>query len=273
MAYAKIRPRDGYRRLTWMMVDEDVVYLAPSTVYRILDKHDLLYRWKRPEPGQGRRVPEATYPNEVWHIDLMYLWVRGRWYFLVTILDPYSRYIVHWELLLSMRADEVAEITATALERVHGKKPRIVRDNGSQFVAKEWREVMRYFEVEEIPIRVRHPESNGRIERYHRSVREEAFGDTEVEDLYRARDLLVDWVRYYNEERLHSSLEYLRPVDYYLGNPQALLAERKRKLWEATAKRKEVNRGKKEIRPVSGAPEVGLSERAEAIAEAKLDKN
>lgn len=270
VAYAKVRPRDGYRRLAWMMVDEDVVYLAPSTVYRILDKHDLLYRWKRPEPGQGRRVPEATYPNEVWHIDLMYLWVRGRWYFLVTILDSYSRYIVHWELALSMRAEEIAEITAIALERVHGKKPRIVRDNGSQFVAKEWREVMRYFEVEEIPIRARHPESNGRIERYHRSVREEAFGDTEVEDLYRAKDLLAEWVRYYNEERLHSALEYLRPVDYYLGNPQALLAERKRKLREAAARRREVNRDKKEIRLVNVAPELRRSERgAEAIAEAK----
>lgn len=87
-------------------------------------------------------------------IDLMYLWVRGRWYFLVTILDSYSRYIAQWELALSMRAEEIAETTAIALERVHGKKPRIVRDNGSQFVAKEWREVMRYFEVEEIPTRV-----------------------------------------------------------------------------------------------------------------------
>lgn len=83
-----------------------------------------------------------------------------------------------------MLAQEVAEIIAIALEKVSGKRPKIVRDNGSQFIAKEWREVIRHFELEEIPTRVRHPESNGRIERYHRSVGEEAFGDREVEDLY-----------------------------------------------------------------------------------------
>jgi len=242
VGYAKAQPREGYRRLAWMMVDEDIAYLTPSTVYRILDQYDLLYRWKRPEPGQGRRVPEATYPNEVWHVDLMYLWVRGRWYFLVSVLDSYSRFIVHWELALSMRAQEIAEIIATALEKVPGKKPRIVRDNGSQFLAKEWREVIRHFELEEIPIRVRHPESNGRIERYHRSVREEALGDRELEDLYQARDLLRRWVSYYNHERLHSALNYLRPVDYYEGDPEALLAERKRKLTEAATRRKELNR-------------------------------
>jgi len=242
VGYAKAQPREGYRRLTWMMIDGDIAYLTPSTVYRILDRYDLLYRWKRPEPGYGRKVPEATYPNEVWHVDLMYLWLRGRWYFLVSVLDSYSRFIVHWELALSMRAQEIAEIIAVALEKVPGKKPRIVRDNGSQFAAKEWREVVRHFELEEIPIRVRHPESNGRIERYHRSVREEAFGDRELEDLYQARDLLRQWVSYYNQERLHSALNYLRPVDYYEGDPEALLAERKRKLTEATTRRKEVNR-------------------------------
>ena len=175
-------------------------------------------------------------------MDLMYLWVKGRWYFLVSVLDSYSRYIVRWELALSMLAQEVVEIMAIALERIPGKKSRIVRDNGSQFIAKEWREVICRFELEEIPIRVKYPESNGRIERYHRSVREEGFADQEVNDFYQAKDLLGQWVKYYNEEWLHSALDYLRPVDYYYkGNPEALLAERRRKLKEAAASRREIN--------------------------------
>lgn len=224
---AKTRARDRYQRLARMTVDEHIVFLAPSTVYRILDRHDLLYPWKVPELDRGRRVPEATYPNEAWPIDLIYLWVKGRWHFLATILDSYSRYIVHWELPLSVRAEEIAEITATALKRLLGRKPRVVRENSSQFAAEERCEVVRYFEVEEIFNRVRHPESNRSIEHYHHSVRKEAFDDTDVEDLYRAREPLTKWGRYYNEERLHSLLEYLRPVDYYLGNPQALLVSKR----------------------------------------------
>lgn len=119
---------------------------------------------------------------------------------------------------------------------------------------------MRHFEVDEIPIWARHHESNGRIERYHRSVREKAFTDTEVEGLYRARNLLEEWVRYYNEERLHSAPEYLHLVDCYLGNPEALLAERKRKLQDTAVGRKDVNNRKKAIRLVNGVPELGQSE-------------
>lgn len=115
----------------------------------------------------------------------------------MSILEPYSRYVVHWELALSMPGQGIAKIIAVALKQAPGDRPKIVTDNGFQFVPKEWREVMPHFELEEIPISVRHAESNGRIERHQRTVRDEAFGDTEVENFYRARELLAEWVRYY----------------------------------------------------------------------------
>jgi len=118
----------------------------------------------------------------------------------------------------------------------------MVRDNGSQFIAKEWQQVVRQFELEEIPIQVRHPESNGKIERSHRSVREEAFGDRELEDLYEARDPLEQWVKCYEEERLCSALNYLCPVDCYTGDPEVLLTERRGKLKAAAVRLREVNR-------------------------------
>jgi putative transposase len=234
MEYAKSHPRDGYRRLCWQMVDEDVAFLSPSAVYRILDRHDLLYRWKRSSASSGKKPRQASHPDEVWHTDLMYLWVAGRWYFLVSVLDSYSRYIVVWDLVLTLAAAEVVNVVHPALEARPGLKPRMVRDNGSQFVAREWRQMVAHFGLVDIPIRVRHPESNGRIERYHRSVREEGLGDTEPKDLYEARKLVADWVDFYNHRRLHAGLQYLRPVDYYRYDPDELLRERQRKLAEAT---------------------------------------
>ncbi len=232
--YAKSHPRDGYRRLCWQMVDEDVAFVSPSAVYRILDRYDLLYRWKRSSASSGKKPRQASHPDEVWHTDLMYLWVAGRWYFLVSVLDSYSRYIVAWELVLTLAAAEVVNVVHPALEARAGLKPRMVRDNGSQFVAREWRQMVVHFGLVDIAIRVRHPESNGRIERYHRSVREEGLGDTEPKDLYEARQLVADWVDFYNNQRLHAGLQYLRPVDYYRHDPYALLGERQRKLLEAT---------------------------------------
>lgn len=137
ITYALEHPKDGYRRLAWMMVDEDVAYLSPSSVYRILTDADLLYRWKRSRSA-GQAPAAAQAPNDRWHTDIMYLGVADTWYFLVSVLDAYSRYIVHWELLTSMRAADVRLVIQQAVEKT-GAKPEIVTDNGSQVTAKDFR--------------------------------------------------------------------------------------------------------------------------------------
>jgi transposase InsO family protein len=240
-AFALAHPREGYRRLAWMMVDADVAYLGPSSVYMVLRRNDLLARWKRSEPVEGGRRPaKPTRPDQVWHTDLMYLRVGVNWYFLMSVLDGYSRYVVHHELLLTMEAWRVTDVMTRALDTLDPfpeTPPRLVRDNGSQFVAEGWRDMVAHFGLKEIPIRKGHPESNGLQERFHRTTREEGLSDEYLLHYYHAVDLLAEWVRQYNTVRLHSALDYLRPIDYYRGDPKALIAERRDKLQQASQHR------------------------------------
>ena len=99
IGYSLKHPGDGYRRLAYMMIDEDVVFLSPSSVYRILDSEDLLYRYKRSSRSAGRYDYKPKKPHDQWHTDILYLWVHSRWYFFVGVLDAWSRYLVHWDLL------------------------------------------------------------------------------------------------------------------------------------------------------------------------------
>jgi putative transposase len=239
IAYALAHPKDGYRRLAWQMVDEDVAYVSPSSVYRILNDVDLLYRWKRSR-HVGQVPPRPERPNERWHTDIMYLRVEGTWYFLVTVLDAYSRYVVHWELLSSMRATDVRLVIQEALERT-GAKPQIVSDNGSQFTAGEFRDLVKRFEIEHIRIATYHPESNGTLERYHRSTRE-ALAEEDLRNLGCARDLIARWVTHYNEQRLHAGLGYLEPAEFYRGDPQKRIQERLAKLEVGRKNRERRNR-------------------------------
>lgn len=236
--YALSHPREGYRRLTWMMVDEDVAYVSESSVYRILREADLLYRWKRPQ-SSGAAPPEPTGPNQRWHTDLMYLRVEDNWYFLVTVLDGYSRYVVHWDLLGTMTAAAVRVVIEDALRRT-GARPQIVTDNGSQFRARDFKELVREFALEHIRIRTYHPESNGKVERFHRSTRE-ALSAAELGNLGRARAIIDRWVAFYNGRRLHASLKYLPPAEYWTGDPERRLGERREKLARAKRQRKEIN--------------------------------
>lgn len=240
ITYTLAHPKDGYRRLAWMMVDADVAYLSPASVYRILTDADLLYRWKRScRSGEKPEVP--TRPHQRWHTDIMYLRVGDVWYFLVTVLDGFSRYVVHWELLTSMRAADVRLVIQHALEANGLKDVEIVSDNGSQFTSADFKALVRQFELQHIRIRTYHPESNGTLERFHRSTRE-ALADDDLRNLARARELIGRWIEHYNENRLHASLQYLPPCEFYRGNPTERIAERRAKLERGRRHREIINR-------------------------------
>lgn len=239
ISYALRHPREGYRRLTWMMVDDDVAYVSPSSTYRILDDADLLYRWKRSSRSGQPPPAEPTAPNQRWHTDLMYLRVEDTWYFLVTVLDAYSRYVVHWDLLPTMTASAVRVVIHDAIKQT-GANPEIVTDNGSQFRAKDFKELVRDFQLEHIRIRTYHPESNGKIERFHRSTRD-ALETKDLKNLSKAREIIAGWARLYNERRLHAALNYLPPTEYWAGDPDTRLEERRSKLRRARERRRIIN--------------------------------
>ena len=240
--YAESHPLLGYKRLTWAMVDENVAYLRAWMVHAILKEYHLLGRRAQAILTYAR-PDEPDHPDQRWHTDLMSLRLRDRWFYLIDVLDAYSRYLVYWEVLLQARADVIVLAAQRAVETLHERKrvgePEIVHDRGPQFVGHEWREFVRNAEVEDIPTRAHHPQSNGRIERFHRTTKEEGLSEQDREDLFRARAALTQWQHYYNHERPHTVLHYLHPIDFYRGDPEARLAEREEKLQCAATARAE----------------------------------
>ena len=245
--YARRHPALRHRELAWRMVDEGVACLSPSTVYRILKENGLVCPWRRRAKRYRAAWEKASRPDQRWATDLMYLPVLGATYYLVSFLDEYARMIVHWELLPDMEAHSVSRAAQAAIQTLprggDGRPlvtPEIRSDNGSSFVSAEFRTVLRENGLGHHRIRPHCPEENGLIERTYRTLREELDG-AELASYWQARDALAKVIRRYNHERLHSALGYLRPVDYYRGDPDRLHAERRAKLAEARHRRREEN--------------------------------
>jgi putative transposase len=240
--WALIHPLTGYKRLTWPMVDADVVYLRPWQVYAIPKERNLLRRGPKSVLETLKRPPEPDHPDQVWPVDLMYVYIVPRWYYLVDVLDGYSRFLVNWSLNLTMTADTVTMTVQEALDRLSHRcpgEPKIVHDRGGQFLRAEWRRFVEGSGVTDIKTRGRHPQSNGRLERLHCTHREEGLQEELLTDYHRALELVEDWSGFYNYKRPHSALKYLCPVDYYRGDPVARLSEREMKLAQALEARRQ----------------------------------
>jgi putative transposase len=249
LAYARKHPELRHRELAWRMVDEEVACLSPSTVYRILKEANLVCPWRRRTKRRREEDEKATQPDQCWGTDLLHLKVGSEEYFLVCFLDEYSRYLVHHELLMGMDGQTVSVAAQAAIETlprgVDGKperKPVIRSDNGSGYISQEFRGVLKENGLGHHRIKPHCPEENGQVERMNRTIREALEGE-ELENYVQAQEVLARISRWYNEERYHSALGYLRPVDFYRGNPQQLAEARREKLRAARHRRKEINLG------------------------------
>lgn len=239
----------GHRELAWRMVDEDVVCLSPSTVYRILKAQNLVSPWRRREKRNRADDEKATRPDERWATDLMYVEVSGRKYYQLNFIDEYSRHIVHHELLTNMEGGTVSVEAQRAIEKLLPERggeipeegmPEMRSDNGSCYISREFRDVLDEHGLCHNRIKPHCPEENGIMERCNRTFREALDGE-ELTDLYQAREVMKKIIDWYNHERLHRALGYLKPIDYYRGNPEQLHQQRREKLATARHQRRETN--------------------------------
>lgn len=247
--YALEHPEVRHRELSWRMLDAGVACLSASTVYRILREERLIASWSRRKKRYRDEREKASRPDEIWGTDLMYLKVQEQTYFFVAFIDEYSRYLVHHELLTSMDGVTLSLAAQRALETLPrdatgelAVRPEIRSDNGSGYISKEFHGLLEHHGLTHHRITPHCPEENGVMERANRTFRE-ALEELEPANRFEAEDALQRIITHYNEERLHSALGYLRPVDYYRGNPRVLHEHRRQKLSQARHRRKQINLG------------------------------
>jgi transposase InsO family protein len=230
-------PLEGYRRLTYMLMDADRVAASPATVYRVLKQAGCFARWNRAESRKGQGFQQPLAPHEHWHIDISYVNVCGTFYYLTSVLDGASRYLVHWELRESMTEADVEIVLQRAREAFPEARPRIISDNGPQFIAKDFKEFIRISGMTHVRTSPYYPQSNGKLERWHGTLKQDCLRPNVPLSLEEARLLVADFVQHYNHTRLHSAIGYVTPADRLAGRQQAIFDERDRKLAVARERR------------------------------------
>ena len=223
------------RELAVRFTDTERYFVSESSVYRLLKEHDLI---TSPAYVVLKAADEfkdkTTRPNQLWQTDFTYLKVIGwGWFYLSTILDDYSRYIIAWKLCTTMKTTDVTDTLDLALEAsgcdqatvLH--KPRLLSDNGSSYISGELAEWLEDRQMDHVRGAPYHPQTQGKIERWHQTLKNRIL----LENYYLPGDLTqqIDaFVEHYNHQRYHESLQNLTPADVYFGRGQAILKQRER---------------------------------------------
>jgi putative transposase len=221
-----------------MMLDRDVVAVSPASVWRVLKQAGVLSRWRAKPSRKGTGFEQPPQPHQHWHIDVSYINLSGTFYYLCSVLDGYSRFVVHWDLRESMREADVEMILERAKEKYPEAKPRIISDNGPQFLARDFKEFIRVSGMTHVRTSPFYPQSNGKVERWHKSLKGECIRPLTPLTLGDARRLIASYVDHYNCVRVHSAIGYVTPQDMLAGREAEIHAERDRKLEAARQQRR-----------------------------------
>lgn len=239
IAFAIDNPLEGYRRLTFMMLDRDIVAVSPSSTWRVLSQAGLLSKWNRKKSLKGTGFVQPLKPHEHWHVDISYINISGTFYYLCSLLDGCSRYIIHWDIREQMTEADIETILQRAKEKFPDARPRIISDNGPQFVSRDFKEFIRISGMTHVKTSPYYPQSNGKLERFHGTIKDECIRPGVPLSLDDARRMVAKYIGHYNNVRLHSAIGYVTPNDKLNDRDQEIFKKRDRKLEEARELRKQ----------------------------------
>ena len=263
-----------------MMLDENIVAVSPSTTYRVLAAAGHMRRWNNKTSKKGNGFIQPLKPHEHWHTDISYLNLGGTFFFLISVLDGCSRYIISWDIRPSMTEADVEIVLQKAHEQYPAAKPRIISDNGGQFIAKDFKEFIRGHGMTHVRTSPNYPQSNGKIERFHKSLKEECLRRKTPLTLTEAKRIVAEYIKYYNNQRLHSSLGFIAPLDRLQGRAETIFKERNQKLERAREQRKinrQIDRAKLVNAPLTNNPRqetiISIGETEASSAEEQLARD
>ena len=242
IAYFLLNPDMGYRRMAYMMLDKDIVAVSPTTVYNVLKQAGLMGVRPMGSSKKGTGFEQPTKPHEHWHVDIAHINIAGTFYYICTALDGFSRSVIHHEIREKMKEQDVEIILQRAREAFPEASPRIITDNGPQFVARDFKSFIRISGMTHVRTSPYYPQSNGKIERWHKSLKTECIRPKSPISLEDARQMVSRFVDQYNNERLHSGIGYLTPASKMEGRASEIVTQRKLKLKRAKLRRMEAQR-------------------------------
>lgn len=228
--FARQYPLEGYRRLTFMMLDRDVAAVSPATTYRVLKAAGIIGARSAPASAKGKGFVQPLAPHDHWHVDFSYLNLGGTFYYLCSVLDGCSRAILAWDIRAQMTEADAEIVLQRAREAHPQARPRIITDNGPQFIAKDFKEFIRVWQTTHVFTSPHYPQSNGKLERYHRTLKEQAIRPKTPLTLEDAKRIVADFIEHYNTTRLHSAIGYIAPADRIAGRHTDIFQTRDKKL-------------------------------------------
>ena len=188
--------------------------------------HSKVFKWSNSKAKKKQGFIQPLKPHEHWHVDITYVNILGSIFFLITVLDGASRYVVEYDLRANMTEYDVEMVLQKAKEKYPQAKPRIISDNGPRFISKDFKEFIRFSGFTHVRTAPYHPQSNGKIERFHKTIKIEEIRKNGYLSLEDAKQYIAQFIEYYNAKRLHSAIHYLRPEDVLMGRTEIRLNER-----------------------------------------------